>query len=183
MSAVALSCTVQVDVHLPALPSYDLYVDPGASLELQEAVREAVSEWQTYTDVQLHVHEGAKICTDPGCFFLTDRDSNLFGTLDAVTDSTWDGWTAPGVIFVAPNLSSYDVTAHTVTHELGHALGLAHHPRPYVAVMAPNYQSAADHVACDDVDQYYSLRTMTIPRAVAPCTNAPGPWPWDGGTD
>lgn len=171
---------ITVDVRLPALSVYDVWVDSAAGAGTRAAVDEAVAQWQTYTDVVIHVHQGEQVCGDiEGCFLVTE---NSLKALDQVTDTTWDGWTVPGVIFIAPG-KSYDVTQHTVTHEMGHALGLVHHPIPYFAVMAPSYATAADHVACDDVLQFYSVRSGVVPKTVKPCTNAPGPLPWDGGAD
>lgn len=183
-ASCALACGaslngIQVAVALPALPAYDLWIDPAADAATRSAVAEAVSQWQTYTDVVIRVHEGAQSCATAGCFVVTEN--NLKG-LDAITDTTWGGWTSPGVIYIAPE-TSYDIAQHSVTHEIGHALGLVHHAPPYIAVMAPTYGTAADHVACDDVRQFYSVRSGVIPKTVKPCTDAPGALPWDGGAE
>jgi len=177
---IATACGAQLDLHLPARASYDFWLDSDMSTQTREAVAEAVAQWTTYTDVQIALHDGDRPCVEAGCFFVTENSLKL---LSEATDTNWDGWTTWGIVFIKPG-ESYDETQHTVTHEFGHALGLVHHPLPYVSVMAPGYRDAADHVACDDVLQFYSVRGIdAVPASVTPCTDSPGALPWDGGSD
>src|SRR5208282_1814876 len=84
------SCGATVTVALPALPSYDFWIDPSMSEQTRTAISEAVTEWETYTDVAINVHQGHQVCANPGCFYVTENSLSL---LDTATDTDWTGWT------------------------------------------------------------------------------------------
>ena len=158
-------------LHLPAVGSYTMYLDGSVSPDMALAVNEAVRQWQEYTDVKIHIRGGDEVCVE-GCFTVFEVSRK---TLDTVTlDSHYIRYTTLGVIGVAEGMQ-WDELQDTMIHEFGHALGLVHHPLPAYAVMNPSYLGGADHVACDDVKQYYAVRNEVVPSNFSPCSDTPGP--------
>ena len=49
---------------------------------------------------------------------------------------------------------------HTFEHEMGHAMGLKHHPG---ALMGANFVGASMEATCDDAAQYYFIRYRSAP--------------------
>ena len=155
-------------VHLPATDSYNFYVDGSASPATVLAIDEAVRQWTEYTNVKISVHKGPEVCTVmTGCFVVYEVQQIA---LDKLTDSSYIGFTTLGVMTVAANLP-WDKLQDTMVHEFGHALGLSHHST--FAVMNPDYGKGADHVVCDDVQQFYAVRNQSAPKTPA-CSNTHG---------
>jgi len=156
--------------HLPAVGAYDLWLDPSLSPASVTAVQVAAAQWSKYTGAALTLHSGSELCL-LDCFSIHEVPQ---AQLDKLTDGDYVGYTIPGFIFLVSGIAGQELQ-QTAIHEMGHALGLVHHPLPAFAVMDPTYQDAALHVACDDVAQYFSVRGQAVPATVAPCSDAPGP--------
>ena len=181
MVAWLMACSgngTDASVHLPALSSYDFYVSTSTDAQFQAAVQLAASEWREFTGVKINLYTGSHVCV-VGCFNIFEPSEQVLNA--ATLEQGYVGYTVPGYIAVGGGLS-WDETQETMTHEMGHALGLVHHST--YAVMNPDYSSAAKHVVCDDVSQFFSERGKSVPKTgIKPCTNAPGELPDAGAHD
>ena len=161
------------NLHLPAVDSYEFWIDDSVDSQNATAVAVGVQQWTTFTDVQIAVHYGHHVCLSEGCFGIEqvpERD------LDAVVGEHYIGWTVPYLITLTP-APTWDEAQDTAVHEEGHALGLWHPceaPCSDYALMNPTYEDGADRIVCADVSMYYLARNRPIPSTLTPCTNALG---------
>lgn len=156
--------------HLPAVARYDFWLDPSLSPLSVAAVQLAAGQWGTSTGAAITLHSGAHVCL-VDCFSIHEVGQEA---LDEVTDGNYVGYTIPGFLFLAAGKAEAEAN-ETAIHEMGHALGLIHHPAPAFAVMGPTYGAGSLHVACDDVAQYFAVRGTTPPSTLPRCSDAPGP--------
>jgi hypothetical protein len=183
LTFLVLACSTvdEVDsggsLHLPALQSYTVYVDPSVSPLGQTAIVEAVRQWEEFTDVTIDVRQGPHVCIfEPSCFAVYEIN---FADFNTIVDGSYIGYTIPSFVFLSTAISSYDEEQDTVIHEFGHMLGLLHPctaPCFEDAIMNPTYRNGADEVTCLDVEQFNAIRPEIDAGVPAmACTDASGP--------
>ena len=166
--ALGLQNEVATSPHMPAVSAYDFWVDPSVSPQSTLAVQGAAAQWTTYTDVKITIHYGAHVCL-LDCLSIHEVPQ---AQLDLYTDGDYVGYTIPGFLFIAAGRTVAQVD-ETAIHEMGHALGLVHVPSDLFAVMTATSGTGSTHVACNDVQQFYSVRNRPVPTTVTPCSDAP----------
>jgi hypothetical protein len=168
--ALGLQNEVPASPHMPAVSAYDFWVDPDVSPQSVTAVQGAVTQWTSYTDVKITLHYGAHVCL-LDCLSIHEVPQ---AQLDQYTDGDYVGYTIPGFLFIAAGRTAAQVN-ETAIHEMGHAIGLVHVPSTDFAVMTATSGTGSLHVACDDVHQFYTVRSRATPTTVTPCSDATGP--------
>lgn len=154
--------------------TYDLYVDSNVP---SDWVSEATTEWSTFTGVDLRVHNESHTCFD-ACWsvHLATREQVNQACISQILGYEVIGCTlcVPGAVceILLENDLSDEEGREVTIHEFGHGMSLLHHNT--FAIMNAFINHGAGHVTCDDVQQYASLRGISIP-CTDPRLNSDGP--------
>jgi len=144
----------------------DLSVDPSTAI----GVEAAAADWETMTGATVVVIPGGSVvCQAAKCFDVYVMDAEGLAAYSGIEGAalipgaTLLGATGDHYIAVLGGLGDLENLV-TITHEMGHALGLAHPCAPGVimnAVMNPAFGLGADVVTDLDVAQYRALHPST----------------------
>jgi len=164
-------------------PEVSVGVASVASPALREATRHALEEWALATDGRLAVREARAEQPDILVTVVRDEDWHSSSDYIALASVQHDGqgrvqraWIEVRASHDSTEGATFDLRA-VMTHELGHALGLAHEHQVPDATMAPTIApgpSPRKHLHEDDIEGIHALypeRTDT-PRA-ATCASVP----------
>lgn len=165
----------------PVSMSYTLHLDPRIPADLQSDMIVAANRWEDKVGVKIDI-----IVEDVDCNVL-DSSFNICmhpSTEDYVQSRGGEGASAITIIhplgsnsnvFVAmdaPSLSRYysDTTEKhvelfrgTMTHEIGHAMGLVHTDIPTDLMYTHIRIGRNTDITCNDVDQFSTYRGIRIP--------------------
>jgi hypothetical protein len=167
--------------------TYTVAIDPSLAPEDAADAIQAMDDWTNATGVVFDRHVGpppADITLTYGPAHFTETpylylsgpmagqvagsEIQITGPYGAMIPERW-GWGGRIELYVQARILGPAMFTELVEHELGHAMGLSHHPGSHV--MTPVIQAMP--ISWDDVAQYFEVHSETNPINTDP-DNAAG---------